>query len=135
MTILPKLVKWSILALKRQETLQIINYQDINDEGYYARKSFKEIITVIKNEIRKTQIKAIQKVNSNLILLYFKLGKIIAENKFYEEYTFDEKWRQLVAKLPWGRNLLLIETAMINKIKNFFLTFPPFDKVRVSCML
>ena len=28
---------------------------------------------------------------------------------FYEEYADDEKWQQLVAKLPWGHNLLLIE--------------------------
>lgn len=24
---------------------------------------------------------------------------------FYEEYADDEKWQQLVAKLPWGHNL------------------------------
>lgn len=99
-------------------------------------KDFKETITVTKNEIRKAQIKAIQEVNNNLILLYFKSGKIVVENKFYEnnfikqvsielklafpnmqgfserniramkvfyeEYAFDEKWQQLVAKLPWG---------------------------------
>ncbi|MDD5826424.1 MAG: hypothetical protein PUD25_01470 [Bacilli bacterium] len=23
---------------------------------------------------------------------------------FYEEYADDEKWQQLVAKLPWGHN-------------------------------
>jgi hypothetical protein len=28
---------------------------------------------------------------------------------FYEEYADDEKWQQLVAKLPCGHNLLLIE--------------------------
>ena len=28
---------------------------------------------------------------------------------FYKEYVDDEKWQQLVAKLPWGHNLLLIE--------------------------
>ena len=77
-----------------------------------------------------------QEVNSNLIMLYFKLGKIVSENKqygnnftkqvstelkltfpnmkglsernirsmrlFYEENVEDEKWQQLVAKLPWG---------------------------------
>ncbi len=32
---------------------------------------------------------------------------------FYEEYADDEKWQQLVAKLPWGHNLLLIEKKKI----------------------
>ena len=98
------------------------------------------IINNIKEEIRITQIKTMQEVNSNLIMLYFKLGKIVSENKqygnsfttqlstelkltfpnmkgfserniramrlFYEEYQNDIIWQQLVAKLPWGHNLL-----------------------------
>ena len=35
---------------------------------------------------------------------------------FYEEYADDEKWQQLVAKLPWGHNLYLdIETGENNE--------------------
>ena len=33
---------------------------------------------------------------------------------FYEEYVDDEKWQQLVAKLPEGHNLLLIEKLKIS---------------------
>ena len=99
-------------------------------------KNFKDIISNIKEEIKNTQIKTMQEVNSHLIILYFKLGKTVSENKqygniftkqvstelkltfpnmkgfsernirsmrlFYEEYANDEKWQQLVAKLPWG---------------------------------
>lgn len=36
---------------------------------------FKKIIKNIKEEIINTQIKTVQVVNSNLILLYFRLGK------------------------------------------------------------
>ena len=32
---------------------------------------------------------------------------------FYEEYADDEKWQQLVAKLPLGHNLLLIEKIQV----------------------
>lgn len=39
-------------------------------------KNFKDIISNIKDEIINTQIKTMQEVNSNLIMLYFKLGKI-----------------------------------------------------------
>lgn len=116
--------------------------------------SFKDIISDIKEEIINTQIKTMQEVNSNLIMLYFRLGKIVSENKqygnnftkqvstelkltfpnmkgfserniramrmFYEEYANDEKWQQLVAKLPWGHNLLLIEKIKDKKIRKVY---------------
>lgn len=117
-------------------------------------KEFKELINNIKDDIRTTQLKSIQEVNSNLIMLYFRLGKIISKNKkygnnftkqvsmelklsfpnvkgfsernirsmrlFYEEYEDDEKWQQLVAKLPWGHNLLLIEKIKDKKIRQVY---------------
>ena len=117
-------------------------------------KDFKEIISNIKEEIINTQIKTMQQVNSTLINLYFKLGKIVFENKsygnnftkqlstelkltfpnmkgfserniramrlFYEEYATDEKWQQLVAKLPWGHNLLLIEKIKDKDIRKIY---------------
>lgn len=116
--------------------------------------NFKEIINTIKEDIKKTQIKAAQKVNSELIMLYFRLGKIVSENKsygnnftkqisielkltfpnmkgfserniramrlFYEEYKDDEKWQQLVAKLPWGHNLLLIEKIKDKNLRKIY---------------
>ena len=46
-------------------------------------QDFKDIINNIKEEIINAQIKTMQEVNSNLIRLYFKLGKIVSENKIY----------------------------------------------------
>lgn len=117
-------------------------------------KKFKVLIKYIKEEIINTQIKTMQQVNSNLIELYFKLGKIVFENKsygnnftkqlstelkltfpnmkgfserniramrlFYEEYSDDEKWQQVVAKLPWGHNLLLIEKIKDRDIRKVY---------------
>ena len=45
-------------------------------------KNFKDIISNIKEEIINTQIKTMQEVNSNLIMLYFKLGKNFWGNKY-----------------------------------------------------
>lgn len=117
-------------------------------------EDFKKIIGNIKEEILNAQIKAIQQINSNLIMLYFRLGKIVSENKkygnnftkqvsielkltfpnikgfsernirsmrlFYEEYKDDVIWQQLVAKLPWGHNLLLIEKIKDKKIRKIY---------------
>lgn len=116
---------------------------------------FKKIINTIKEDIKKTQMKAAQKVNSELIMFYFRLGKIVSENKsygnnftkqisielkltfpnmkgfserniramrlFYEEYKDDEKWQQVVAKLPWGHNLLLIEKIKDREIRKIYI--------------
>lgn len=115
---------------------------------------FKEILLNIKNEIKISQTKVMLEVNKNLIMLYFKLGKIISENSeygksfiknvsmelklefpnmkgfsernlramklFYEEYRDDENWQQLVAKLPWGHNLLLIEKFKDKNIRKLY---------------
>ena len=40
---------------------------------------------------------------------------------FYEEYAIDEKWQQLVAKLPWKDNLLLIEKIKYKEIRKLLL--------------
>lgn len=118
------------------------------------KEEFKEIITNIKEEIRTTQVRTMLEVNKNLIMLYFRLGKIIYDNSeygnsfiknvateiklsfpnlkgfsdrnlrsmklFYEEYKDDENWQQLVAKLPWGHNLLLIEKFKDKKIRKIY---------------
>ena len=39
---------------------------------------------------------------------------------FYEEYADDENWQQLVAKLPWGHNLLLIEKIKDKNIRKIY---------------
>ena len=111
------------------------------------KEDLKNVVVSIKNEIKTTQVKTMQQVNSNLIMMYFRIGKTLAEKSkygngfiekvshaikidypnlkgfsgrnlrsmkyFYNEYKDDEKWQQLVANLPWGHNILLME-----KIKN-----------------
>ena len=117
-------------------------------------KEFKNIISNMKEEIKTTQVKTMIEVNKNLIMLYFRLGKIIEDNSeygnsfiknvsielklefpnikgfsernlrsmklFYEEYKEDEIWQQLVAKLPWGHNLLLIEKFKDKSIREIY---------------
>ena len=118
-------------------------------------KDFKLILNDIKNDIKNTQRKTIMEANSNLIMLYFRLGKIIEENskygnyfiekvsnelnlefpkingfsfrnlkymkKFYNEYKEDQKMQQLVAQLPWGHNLLLIEKIKDKNVRRIYV--------------
>lgn len=118
-------------------------------------KDFKQILNDIKIDIKNTQRKTIIEANSNLIMLYFRLGKIIEENskygnyfienvsnelnlefpkiqgfsvrnlkymkKFYNEYKNDQKVQQLVAQLPWGHNLLLIDKIKDSEIRKIYI--------------
>ena len=38
---------------------------------------------------------------------------------FYEKYADDEKWQQLVAKLPWEHNLLLMKKLKIRILEKY----------------
>ena len=120
-----------------------------------VQEDFKMVIKKIKDDIKNTQIKTILQANSNLIMLYYRTGKIMFENSkygnsfiknvateikiefpniegfsernlrsmklFYLEYKDDEIWQQLVAKLPWGHNLLLIQKVKNKKIRKVYV--------------
>lgn len=46
-------------------------------------KDFKLVIKEIKDDIRKTQARVIYKANNELMLFYFRIGKILEENSIY----------------------------------------------------
>lgn len=116
---------------------------------------FKKIINVIKEDIKKAQIKTAIQVNKNLIMLYFRLGKILYDNfkygnkfideisrelrleypnskgysvrnlkymkKFYLEYKDNESVQQLVAQVPWGHNIVLMEKIANIEIRTVYI--------------
>ena len=120
-----------------------------------SKSDFVGVVANIKNEIRTTQVRTMQQVNNNLIMMYFRIGKILAENSkygnkfieniamelklefpdlkgfsgrnlrrmklFYYEYKDDEKWPQLVAKLPWGQNVILMEKIKDLKVRELYM--------------
>lgn len=118
-------------------------------------KNFKEIINNIKEDIKTTQVKTAVQVNKNLVMLYFRLGKILYDNfeygnkfidevarelkleypnatgystrnlkymkKFYLEYKDDEVMQQLVAQVPWGHNIVLMEKVDNVEFRKIYL--------------
>ena len=54
------------------------------------KNDFVKIVSDIKNEIRTTQVRTIQQVNGNLILMYFRIGKILYENSEYGSHFIDD---------------------------------------------
>ena len=108
---------------------------------------YKQIFENIKQEVLKSQYKAMQIVNKELIFMYWHIGKIIGDNskwgnkfidslsidlklefpkvtgfsvrnlkymkKMAEEYPDFEFVQQVVAQIPWGHNIILMD-----KVKN-----------------
>lgn len=108
---------------------------------------YKQIFENIKQEVVKSQYKAMQIVNKELIFMYWHIGKIIGDNskwgnkfidslsidlklefpkvtgfsvrnlkymkKIAEEYPDFEFVQQVVAQIPWGHNIILMD-----KVKN-----------------
>ena len=115
---------------------------------------FKNIISNIKKDIDNTRVVSIQHVNRELIMLYFRIGKVLEENSkygnklivtlskeirldypnisgfsernlrsmklFYNEYRDVQNWQQVVANLPWGHNILLIQKIKSINIRLFY---------------
>ena len=94
------------------KNLQITNhdfliYRDSNND-------VKVSVLLINNNIWFTQ---------NLIAELFGVGRsTITEhiNNILNSGELDEKWQQLVAKLPWGHNLLLIEKIKDKDIRKIY---------------
>lgn len=60
----------------------------------------KNIITNIKENIKKAQIKTSVQVNHNLIMLYFTLGKILYDNYQYGNKFIDKIAKELKIEYP-----------------------------------
>ena len=112
------------------------------------KNEYREIFETVKNEILKSQYRAMQAVNKELIFMYWHIGKVILENaewgnkfidhlsldlkmefpeikgfsvrnlkymrKIAEEYPDFEFVQQVVAQIPWGHNVVLLD-----KVKEF----------------
>jgi len=137
------------------EIMEKENVKVLSDSIGTLESDFKTAVSIIKNDIRNTRAKTMLQANSNLIMLYFRIGKVLEEKSkygnsfikniamaiklefpnldgfgdrnlrrmklFYQEYKdADEIWPQLVAKLPWGHNTLLIQKLKDKKIRMIY---------------
>ena len=90
-------------------------------------KDFKKVISEIKTDIRTTQIKTIQQVNSNLIMLYFRLGKILNDNYKYGNRFIDDVSRELKIEFPDIDGFLI---RNLKYMKKFYLEYKDNEDVQ-----
>ena len=69
-------------------------------DGAKGVDSFASIVAGIKDEIRNTQAKTIRQVNSNLIMMYFRIGKILFENSLNDGHFIKRVATELKIEYP-----------------------------------
>lgn len=96
-------------------------------------KDFKELIVKVKNDILNTQYKIKENANSELIRLYFRLGKFISENVQYGNKFIENVSISLKLDFPYmtgfsKRNLSRMKT-FYEEYKNFEILPMPLAKL------
>lgn len=117
-----------------------------NKSGLISNKEYVSTLADLKHQIQEARLKAVIAVNTEMICLYWKIGRVIFEKekqsgwgtkvidrlskdlllsfpdmkgfsprnmrymrRFYEIYQDFTILQQLVAKLPWGHNIILMD--------------------------
>lgn len=118
-------------------------------------KEYIDVIEQVKKDIKNAQYKAVVSVNSELILLYYRIGQVINEHKswgnkfvqnlaadirisfpgatgysernlkymakFAAEYTDIEFVQQVVAQIPWGHTVVLLDKIKDDSIRRWYV--------------
>lgn len=87
---------------------------------------FKSAVTKIKNDIKITHIKTIQQVNSELIMLYFRIGKILEENSKYGTGFIKNLSIQIKLEIPYINGF---SERNLKRMKRFYNEYKEFKKM------
>ena len=68
------------------------------------QNDFKEVVSNIKDEIKNSQTKTMLEANKNLIMLYFRLGKIISEKNEYGQNFIKNISTELKLEFPYMKD-------------------------------
>lgn len=89
---------------------------------------FKNIIENIKNDIKSTRFKIIENANKELLYLYFRLGKIIDENRKYGNNFINELSIQL--KLEFS-NMKGLSARNLSRMRAFYKEYEDVSNLPV----
>lgn len=88
---------------------------------------FMDIVNDIKKDIKNTQIKTFQQVNSNLINLYFRIGKRLEENSKYGNSFIKNVAESIKLEYP---GLKGFSERNLKYMKKFYLEYSDDEKVQ-----
>ena len=90
-------------------------------------ENFKVEIDKIKNEIKTTNIKIMQQINSNLIMMYFRIGKILEENSKYGNRFIINVSHSIKLNYP---NIKGFSDRNLKRMKRFYNEYKDDEKVQ-----
>ena len=88
--------------------------------------NFKLAISEIKNDIKNTQSKVMYQANNELILLYFRIGRILEENSKYGNGFIKNLAREIKIELP---NIEGFSERNLKRMKRFYNEYKEYEKV------
>ena len=88
--------------------------------------NFKSAFFEIKTDIKKTQAKVIYQANNELILLYFRIGKILAVNSKYGNGFIKNIAKEIKIDLP---NIDGFSERNLKRMKRFYNEYKEYGKV------
>lgn len=85
--------------------------------GEIIDKDLKNVIDNIKQDIKSTEFKIIKNANSELINLYFRLGKIIDDNWHYGNNFVNKLFAALKYEFP---NMKELSSRNLRRMRSFY---------------
>lgn len=92
-----------------------------------SKREFVDVIQNIKHEIRTTQTRTMQQVNSNLIMMYFRVGKILAENSLDDFYFIGRISTELKLEFPEMKGF---SARNLRSMRTFYEEYKNVDRTR-----
>lgn len=86
----------------------------------------KNTINDIKNEIKTTQIRTMHQVNSNLIMMYFRIGKILNDNSKYGNSFIKNVAHSIKIEYP---NIKGFSERNLKRMKRFYNEYKEYENV------
>lgn len=90
-------------------------------------KNFKNVVSSIKNEIKTTQINTMQYVNKNLIMMYFRIDKILDENSKYGNSFIENIANAIKIEYP---NIKGFSNRNLKYMKKFYIEYKDNEKMQ-----
>ena len=91
------------------------------------KSKYREIFEDVKNEIAKSQYKAMQEINRELIFMYWNIGKIILENSKWGNKFIDNLSIDLKLEFP---NIKGFSIRNLKNMKKFAEEYSDFEFVQ-----
>lgn len=96
----------------------------MNKNNYMLDKDFKDLVFTVKQDILKTRYNVQENANSELIKLYFRIGKIISENAKYGNKFINDLSTSLKIEFP---NVQGFSPRNLARMRKFYETYKDFS--------